>query len=946
MTLAPLDFGDFMSEKKLYLLDGMALIYRGHFALMRNPRMTSTGMNTSTLFVLTNTLLDILNTEKPSHIAAVFDTPEPTHRHKMYKEYKAQREAMPEDLSAAIPYVFRLCEAFNVPVVRMPGWEADDVIGTLARIAEEDGFTTYMMTPDKDYAQLVSEHTFMCKPGKGGNKAEVLGVAEILEQWQIERVDQVIDVLGLMGDASDNIPGVPGIGPKTAQKLIGQYGSVEGVLDHVDELKGKQKENVETYREQALLSKELVTIELEVPVTIGLDDLAVKEKDVEKLKALFAELEFETLGQRVFGGQFSAGPQQTLSGAGSQQTLLFGEEAPLLPTVEVANEYKTIADVEHEYTLVDTQEKRAALIADLEKLPSFCFDTETTGLNPRTCQLIGIAFSWAPHTGYYVVIPEDADENKKVLEEFRGVLEKSDSEKIGHNLKFDISVLLWQGVEVGGKLFDTMLAAYVATPDLRRNMDYLAQALLAYQPIKISSLIGEKEKDKDKKQKTLREVPLAQVAEYAAEDADITFQLAEMFRPKIEEMGQTRVFEEVECPLVPVLAHMEYEGIRMDADVIQVLSKELEIEIKHIRKTIFEQTDGEFNLNSPKQLGEVLFDKLMLDANARKTKTGQYQTNEATLQRLSYKHEVVDQIMKYRTYAKLKSTYLDTLPSTVFQGTGRIHTHYEQSVTATGRLQSHDPNLQNIPIRTERGREIRKAFVPRDENYTLLSADYSQIELRVAAELSGDAGMIETFQKGRDIHTETAVKIYGLSEDHVTDDMRRQAKTVNFGIIYGISAFGLAERLDVSRSQANELIMQYFDQFPGAKAYMDETIAFALEHGYVETITGRRRYLRDIHSRNATTRKGAERNAINSRIQGTAADMIKIAMTRVYHEIRNRNLKTRMLLQVHDELVFDLYKEEEEEVKVLVEAAMKNAIPMSVPIEVEMGMGNNWLEAH
>ncbi|MBT3603301.1 MAG: DNA polymerase I, partial [Candidatus Latescibacteria bacterium] len=694
-----------MPEKKLYLLDGMALIYRGHFALMRNPRITSTGLNTSTLFVLTNTLVDILNTEKPTHIAAVFDTPEPTHRHKMYKEYKAQRDAMPEDLSTAIPYVFKLCEAFNVPVIRMPGWEADDVIGTLARIADEDGFTTYMMTPDKDYAQLVSERTFMCKPGKGGNKAEVLGVPEILDQWQIERVDQVIDVLGLMGDASDNIPGVPGIGPKTAQKLIAKYGTVEGLLDHVDELKGKQKENVETYREQALLSKELVTIELEVPVTVGLDDLVVKEKDAGKLKTLFAELEFNTLGQRILGESFSAGPQQTL---------LFGDEAVSSEsTVEVAQDFKTISDVEHDYTLVDTAEKRAVLIAELDKQPSFCFDTETTGLNPRTCQLIGIAFSWGAHTGYYVALPEDADENKKVLEEFRSVLENTDTEKIGHNLKFDISVLMWQGVEVQGKLFDTMLAAYVATPDLRRNMDYLAQALLGYQPIKITSLIGEKEKGKE--QKTLREVPLEEVAEYAAEDADITFQLAEVFRPKVEEMGQTRVFEDVECPLVPVLAHMEYEGIRMDADVIQVLSKDLEFEITRLRQIIFEQADGEFNLNSPKQLGEVLFDKLLLDANAKKTKTGQYQTNEATLQRLAYKHEIVDQILLYRTYAKLKSTYLDTLPGAVFEGTGRVHTHYEQSVTATGRLQSHGPNLQNIPIRTEKGREIRKAFVPRDD---------------------------------------------------------------------------------------------------------------------------------------------------------------------------------------------------------------------------------------
>lgn len=924
-----------MAEKKLFLLDGMALIYRGHFALMRNPRMTSTGMNTSTLFVLTNTLLDILNSEKPTHIAAVFDTPEPTHRHKMYEEYKAQREAMPEDLSTALPYVFQLCEAFNVPVIRMPGWEADDVIGTLARVAEESGdFTTYMVTPDKDYAQLVSEKTFMSKPGKSGNKAEILGVPEILEQWEIERVEQVIDILGLMGDTSDNVPGVPGIGPKTAQKLIAQYGTVEGLLEHVEELKGKQKENVETHREQALLSKELVTIERNVPLEIGLDDLAVREKNVEKLKALFSELEFNTLGQRVFGESFSAGPQQTL---------LFGDEISG-ETESSGNDFKTIADVKHDYKLVDTPEKRAALVADLEKQKSFCFDTETTGLNPRTCQVIGIAFSWEAHSGYYVVLPEEQDENREVLNEFRDVLENVKTEKIGHNLKFDISVLLWQGIHVQGKLFDTMLAASVVAPEMKRNMDYLAQAMLGYEPVKITSLIGEKEKGQ--KQKSMREVPLGEVVEYAVEDADITWQLAQAFRPQIEEMGQTRVFEDVECPLVPVLAQMEYEGIRMDVDVIHTLSEELDTEIKRIRETIFEQAGEEFNLNSPKQLGEVLFDKLKLEEKPRKTKTGQYQTNEATLQRLAYKHEVVDHILQYRTYTKLKSTYLDTLPGNVFQGTGRVHTHYEQAVTATGRLQSHGPNLQNIPIRTEKGREIRKAFVPRNEDYTLLSADYSQIELRVAAELSGDQGMIEVFQDGGDIHTATAVKIYGLSEDFVTADMRRQAKTVNFGIIYGISAFGLAERLDVSRSQANELITQYFEQFPGTKNYMDETIAFAQEHGYVETITGRRRYLRDIHSRNATTRKGAERNAINSRIQGTAADMIKIAMWRIHDALQSRNLKTRMLLQVHDELVFDLHKAEADAVKTLVAEAMKNAIPMSVPIEVEMGTGDNWLEAH
>lgn len=921
-----------MADKTLYLLDGMALVYRGHFAMIRNPRMTSKGLNTSSLFVFANTLLDILGNTKPSHLAVVFDTPEPTFRDEIYKEYKAQREKMPEDISGALPYIDQMCEAFNVPVIRKPGYEADDVIGTLAKEAEKFGFTTYMVTPDKDYAQLVSNKTFISKPGRTGDGAEILGVPEILEQWEIERVDQVIDMLGLMGDSSDNVPGVPGIGPKTAQKLIAQYDSVEGLLDHVDELKGKQKENVETYREQALLSKELVTIHLNVPLDFGLDDLAVKKRDEQKLKTLFAELEFSTLGKRLFGNDFNID---------QQQISLFGDET----AVAGVSTHKTIADVKHEYHLVDTPEKRAALIEKLAQQKAFCFDTETTGLNPRTCEMLGIAFSFQSHTGYYVPMPEDPDKNKAVLEEFRGILENPDTEKIGHNLKFDLAVLLWQGIRVQGLAFDTMLAAYVTAPEMRRGMDSLSLALLGYEPIKIESLIGEKEKGKE--QKTLREVPLDKVAEYAAEDADITLQLAEALRPKIKEMGQTRVFEDIECPLVSVLAQMEYEGIRMEASVIEALSEDLQDELVAIRQRIYDLAGETFNLNSPKQLGDILFEKLKLDPNARRTaKTKQYQTGESILQRLAYKHEIVEQILAYRTYAKLKSTYLDMLPGAVFKGTGHIHTHYEQAVTATGRLQSHGPNLQNIPIRTEKGREIRKAFVPRNENYTLLSADYSQIELRVAAELSRDEEMHRAFREGLDIHAATAMKIYGLDERDVTDDMRRQAKTVNFGIIYGISAFGLAQRLNIPRFEAGNLIEQYFEQFPGAKKYMDDTIDFAREHGYVETMTGRRRYLRDIHSRNATTRKSAERNAINSRIQGTAADMIKIAMRRVQDALFERDLKTRMLLQVHDELVFDMHKDEADIAMPLIEDAMKNALPMSVPIVVEMGMGNTWLEAH
>ncbi|MCZ6634966.1 MAG: DNA polymerase I [bacterium] len=914
------------SNQVMYLLDGMALVYRGHFALMRNPRMTSKGMNTSTLFVFANTLLDILGKTKPSHLAVVFDTPEPTHRHKVYKEYKAQREAMPEDLSMALPFVFQMCEAFRVPVIRMPGWEADDVIGTLARVAEEEGFRTYMVTPDKDFAQLVSDTTLILKPGRSGDGADILGVKEILENWQIERVEQVIDILGLMGDASDNVPGVPGIGQKTAQKLIAEYGSMENLLDHVEERKGKQRENLETFREQALLSKELVTIERNVPLEVGLDDLKVKARDEAKLKALFVELEFHTMGKRLFGDDFDASPQQTLM-------------------FDAGDDLKTIANVKHDYKLVDTPDKRKKLIGKLKEQEVFCFDTETTGLNVKTCAVIGLAFSFQAHTGFYVPLPEDRDEAKAILEEFREVLEDPEIEKIGHHLKYDLGVLLWQGIRVQGKLFDTMLAAYVAAPELKRSMDYLSQALLGYRPIKISELIGEKEKGKE--QKSMREVPLEQVVEYAVEDADITFQLAEQLRPKIQEQNQEKVFEEIECPLVPVLVAMEYEVFRLDVQAIQNLSVDLKNEIRSTQEKIYELAEEKFNLNSSKQLGELLFGKMELDPNARRTaKTGQYQTSEAILRRLAYKHEIVEQILYYRMCSKLKSTYVDMLPGTVFEGTGRVHTHYEQAVTATGRLQAHGPNLQTIPIRTKKGQEIRKAFVARGDAYTLLSADYSQIELRIVAELSGDKGMMETFRRGEDIHTATAMKVYGLGEEDVTAEMRRQAKTVNFGIIYGISAFGLAERLDISRSEAGALIEQYFEQFPGSQKYMDETVAFARKHGYVETMMGRRRYLRDINSRNATTRKGAERNAINSRIQGTAADMIKLAMSTIHRELLDRELKTRMLLQVHDELVFDLHKDEMEVVPPLVEAAMKDALPLRVPIVVEMGTGENWLVAH
>ncbi len=908
-----------MSEKVLFLLDGMALVYRGHFAMIRNPRMTSKGMNTSAVFAFANTLLSIIEKGEPTHIAVVFDTPEPTHRHHKYEEYKAQREAMPEDLSQALPYVFRLCEAFNIPVLREPGWEADDVIGTLAKKAETEGFATYMVTPDKDYGQLVSERSFMYKPGRGGDEVEVLGVPEILAQWQVERIDQVVDVLGLMGDSSDNVPGVPGIGPKTAQKLIAEYGSVEELLAHTDQLKGKQKQNVEEYREQALLSKELVTIECDVPLDVGLADLTKKEWDRQKLETLFTELEFNTLGRRLLGDEFSVEKEQA--------------HGPL----------KGVADVEHDYQLVDTPDKRQALIAALLEQPAFCFDCETNGLDVRQCNLIGLAFSWDPGTGHYVPLPSERAEVLAVLEEFRPVFENGASEKIGHNLKYDLGVLRWHGMRVEGPFFDTMLAATLAEPELRRSMDELAKSLLSYSPKPISELIGERGGE----QLTLLQVPMEQVAEYACEDADITFQLAAALRPKIEDMDQQRVFYEIEAPLLPVLVDMEYEGIRMESSALDALSRQFEEAIEQAAERVFELAGERFNLNSGNQLGTILFEKMELDSNARRTqKTGQYQTSEQILRRLANRHEIARQVLEYRLHTKLKSTYVDQLPGAVYKATGRIHTNYDQLMTATGRMKSDRPNLQNIPIRSEQGREIRRAFVPRSSEYLLFSADYSQIELRIAAALSRDEGMLDTFNSGGDIHFATAAKIYQVAEDQATPEMRRQAKTVNFGIIYGISPFGLAERLDIPRWQASELIEQYFDQYPGVRRYLDETVEFARDKGYVETVTGRRRYLRDINSRNATTRKGAERNAINTRIQGTAADMIKLAMSRIHRLLREEGLRSAMLLQVHDELVFDLHRDEIETLPPLVAREMREALPMEVPIEIEMGTGDNWLEAH
>ena len=916
---------DLDDRRVLCLLDGLALAYRAHFALINNPVTNSRGMNTSAPFVFTNTLLELLERFEPTHLAAVFDTGEPTHRHEEFAEYKAQRESMPEDLGTAMPYVFRILEGFNIPVVRVDGWEADDVIGTLVGRAEAAGMTTYMVTPDKDFAQLVSERTLLYRPGRSGRPPELLGQDAVLAKWKIERIDQIPDLFGLMGDAIDNVPGVPGIGEKTAQKLLADFDTVEQLLDRVEEIKGKRRQVLQEHADQARLSKRLVTIETDVPVELEIESLKRGPADDKLLTGLFSELEFNALGKRLFGDDFEAGVQRLHAG------------------VEDPHEVRSIADVEHDYRTVEDAAGRAALIAELKQAGAFALDLETTSLNPRTCELLGMAVSHTPHAGAYVPFPEDEEEGHAVLEELRPLLEDPAVAKTGHNLKFDLVALRWKGIEVRGRLFDTMVAAFLAVPDLRRSLDYLSQALLGYKPVPIADLIGERGDD----QRSMREVPLEELTEYAVEDADVALQLSLKLEPMLEESGQMRLYEEVEAPLIPVLAAMEHAGIRVDPAILKTISDELAARIESAAQRIEELAGEPFNLNSPQQLGNILFEKLQLDPNARRTsKSKQYKTDEMVLTRLSHEHEIAARILDHRLCTKLKSTYLDMLPGAIFPGTGRVHTHYEQAVAATGRMQSSGPNLQNIPIRTEQGREIRKAFVPGGPEYTLLAADYSQIELRIIAEICGDERMTRAFREEEDIHAVTASRIWGVPEEMVDDEMRRQAKTVNFGIIYGISAFGLSERLGLPRKLGQQFIEQYFEEYPGVRRYMDETIEFCKEHGYVQTMLGRRRYLKDIHSRNRAVRAAAERNAINSPIQGTAADMIKRAMVAIHRQQVERGWKTRMLLQVHDELLFDLHREEEEEVREVVEREMKEAIPMEVPIVVEMGTGETWLDAH
>lgn len=950
------------APKKLFLLDAMALIYRAYFAFSNNHRINSKGQNTSAVFGFTNTLLDVLKKEKPTHIAVVFDTAAPTSRHEEFAEYKANRQEIPEDLRSSIPIVVKLCEAFNIPVIAMDGYEADDIIGTLAVQAEKEGFDTYMMTPDKDYGQLVDSHTFIYKPARLGNGAEVLGVNEVCKRWEIERVDQVKDILGLMGDSVDNIPGIPGVGEKTAIQLIKQFGSIENLLENTAELKGKLKEKVELNKEKAIQSKRLATIILDVPVKQKPDDLQAVEPNREALRELFAELEFRRLAEQL-GLMGSSTPESkptsTISTSQAQapaskkkspapaQGNLFADE-PDSPLVEFEEEHpegtihQTIADVKHHYHLVDTMEKRKALLSSLLAQEKICFDTETTGLNTYSAELVGMSFSWNAHEGYYIPVPEDAAQAQAIVNEFKPVFANAGIIKIAQNLKYDLAILKRYGVEFKGQLFDTMIAHFLIRPEMRHSMDVLAETYLNYAPVSIETLIGKKGKE----QKNMRDVPVEQIAEYAAEDADVTYQLYTLFSPKLNSSGTTKLFEEVEMPLVPVLAEMEAEGINIDIKALKDFSSVLASDISKIDAEIQQMAGRNFNISSPKQVGEILFDVLKIVEKPTKTKTGQYSTAEDVLSKLENKHPVVRRILDYRELVKLKNTYVDVLPDLVNPKTGRIHTSYNQVVAVTGRLSSDNPNLQNIPIRTERGREIRKAFIPKNEDYLLLSADYSQIELRIIAELSGDPGMLDAFRSGEDIHAATASKVYGVPIKDVTGDMRRNAKMVNFGIIYGISAFGLADRLNISRTEAKGIIDNYFMQYSAVKDYMDLSIENARKKGYVETILGRRRYLRDINSANATVRGFAERNAINAPIQGSAADMIKIAMIRIAKELEKQNMKSKMLLQVHDELVFDAHVSEVDKLKVLVEDHMKHALPLKVPVEVGVGVGKNWLEAH
>lgn len=942
-------------DKRLFLLDAMALIFRAYYALIRSPRITSQGKNTNAQFGFTNALLELINNRNPTHMAICFDTQAPTERHTDFTDYKANRQEAPEDLLLAIPDIKRIIRGFNIPVVELDGFEADDVVGTLSKQAAAVGYDVFMVTPDKDYGQLVSDKIKIYKPGYQGGDIEIMGPEEICAKWNIRSVDQVIDMLGLMGDAVDNIPGIAGVGEKTAAKLLNEFGSLENIIANADSIKGALGEKVRNGKDSAILSKKLATIITNVPVEFHEEDFRLKDWNREALKEIFTELEFKTVAKRILGediltpNQFQPPVQTDLfgntvttpkSGAGYSESVQKEETS----TSNAFISTKNITNTPHTYELVQGTDEIDALVKRLSLESEICFDTETTGLDANDAELVGLSFSVKTGTAYYVPCPADQIKTKTLLNQFGSLFGDSNKTWIGQNIKYDLLILKWYGFELAGELFDTMLAHYVIEPEGKRGMDLLSAKYLGYEPIHIEELIGKKGKN----QGNMRDVELEKIRDYAAEDADITLQLKQKFVPLLESLEVKTVFEKVENPLVKVLTDMEYEGIKVDTEFLGQYSKELEIDAKAAEERVYAAAGVRFNLASPKQLGEVLFEKLKLDPKAKKTKTGQYATGEDVLAKLALQNPIVDDILAFRELTKLRSTYVDALPLMINRKTGRVHTSYAQAVAVTGRLSSNNPNLQNIPIRTERGKEIRKAFIPRDTDHILLSADYSQIELRIVAAISGDPNMCEAFRHGKDIHTATAAKVYGVEESDVTKDMRRKAKSVNFGIIYGQGAFGLADNLGISRTEAKEIIDNYKKEFSGITRYMDETVNFAKENGYVQTLMGRKRWLRDINSSNFTVRGFAERNAINSPIQGTAADMIKLAMTSLHAAIKKAGLKSKMILQVHDELVFDAILEEVDLLKPLILDCMQSALPLpnEVPVVAEVGQGSNWLEAH
>jgi DNA polymerase-1 len=950
-----------MSEqKRLFLVDAYALIFRGYYAFIKNPRINSKGIDTSAIMGFMNSLLDVIKRERPDHLAVCFDKGGSVDRVEMFEAYKANRDETPEAIKVAVPYIQDILKAMHIPIMVKEGYEADDVIGTLSKQAEKEGYKTFMVTPDKDFAQLVSENIFMYRPKSFGGGYETWGIPEVQKKFEVERPEQVIDFLGMMGDSSDNIPGLPGVGEKTAKKFIQAYGSMENLLANTHELKGKMKEKVEAAKELGMLSKELARIMLDVPVTFDAKDFELDHPDIQKVTEIFQELEFRRLTEnflKTFSAEASAPSTETTSStsienvkvtpkekvaAGAGQFSLFGTNSS--EETETVSEYtrKTAETTSHFYQSVAPGIATKLFIKNLMQQRSVCFDTETTGINPITAELVGIAFSWEVGKGFYMPFPEKRDEAQELIEQLRPFFENESIEKIGQNLKYDIKVLAKYNVDVKGKLFDTMLAHYLINPDMRHNMDVLAETYLNYTPISITELIGKKGKN----QLSMRDVPLEKQTEYAVEDADVTLQLKEHFEKELGEANTQKLFDEIEIPLLRVLASMELEGINLDEKFLNSLSVDLDNDIKSLEKKIYDIAGEEFNIASPKQLGDILFDKLKLVDKPKKTKTGQYATSEDILSYLAKDHEIIKHILDYRGFAKLKSTYVDALPTQVEPSTGRVHTDYMQTVAATGRLSSNNPNLQNIPIRTERGRQVRKAFIPRNEEYTLLAADYTQIELRIIAALSQEETMIEAFKNGEDIHASTASKVFNVPLKDVTREQRSNAKTVNFGIIYGVSAFGLSNQTDLNRTEAKELIDTYYATYPKLRNFISEQVDFARDNGYVQTVLGRRRYLKDINSRNAVVRGAAERNAVNAPIQGSAADIIKIAMIHIHNKLNDVNYKTKMLLQVHDELVFDVYKPELEAIKKLVKTEMESAYKLEVPLDVDLDIGDNWLEAH